>query len=382
MVGNTAMKLHQPEGTKSLPEDRLREAGSFPIATVFGIPVRLHGSFLILMFVLGGFGAAIGHLDLALFLPMVLAVTTIHEWGHTFAAKRLGYPIQSIVLHPLKASALVPRLQNPAQELWIALAGPVTSLLTAAVIWGAIIVSGRYPIGSEAALNHFYYGSFIGRFVFLNAFIGVLNLVPALPVDGGHALRGLLVACGLTRTRATRTVVFVSLFMAVSCMTVGIVLASLYWMIFALMITLGTTHMMSNDFFFSAIKGLTVKDVMQREVHTVLLSQTLKSTLNSDLPTAQRFFPVTCGDQIFGILSRSSLEAGLLQGKGDNYVAELMNRQLVFVDPDEPLQSALERSRVSPGSPILVGDASHFLGMITLESIQKRLSTTRIAKVH
>ena len=198
--------------------------------------------FSILMLVFGGIAAGIGALEIALFLPAVLIACALHELGHCLMARRLGYPVQSIVLHPFRGASPVQRPQNPRHEFSIAVAGPAMNLLMSALVGTSHLA--------------FPQNSFLGRFLFFNLFLGLLNLVPAFPMDGGHALRAVL-ATQMPRENASRTAVRLSLGTAVLFVVIGLSHAGLYWALFALFIAVGTSQEMSSTTFFAAIKDMT-----------------------------------------------------------------------------------------------------------------------------
>jgi len=158
--------------------------GSKTIFRLSGIPIRFHFTlglaFLFLLFQWGAWGIPGG--------IILFASVLLHELGHALVAKRLGIGITSIDLHLLGGTAVMgEHPTEPADEIMIAGAGPLVSLLLAAAFsiaaWGA-----------GASLN-FQFGSLSGVLSFaaaINLMLGLFNLIPALPMDGGRILRGLL----------------------------------------------------------------------------------------------------------------------------------------------------------------------------------------------
>lgn len=152
------------------------------VASPFGIPVRIHWSFLVLVL---GFVAWLG---LQHGLPGVwmgglmmagLAVSVVlHELGHALAARRFGIGTDNITLYPMGGVASIERMpEDPDQEVVIALAGPAVNFLLAAVggwLW--------FATHSALALG----------FVISNVGMGLFNLIPAFPMDGGRVLRAVL----------------------------------------------------------------------------------------------------------------------------------------------------------------------------------------------
>lgn len=103
----------------------------------------------------------------------------LHEASHAIMARRYGFQVRSITLHFLGGATAIDRESaRPRQEFWIAVVGPITSLLVGGA---AIAVSFALPRGLLHLVVDGLWAS--------NLYIGVLNLLPALPLDGGRVLK-------------------------------------------------------------------------------------------------------------------------------------------------------------------------------------------------
>ncbi|KAA1416018.1 site-2 protease family protein [Nocardioides humilatus] len=103
----------------------------------------------------------------------------LHEASHAVAARRFGFEVHSITLHFLGGvTAIEGEARTPRQEFWIAVVGPVTSLLVGAAALGLWFVT---PEGLLLLVVEGLAGA--------NLLIGLLNLVPGLPLDGGRVLK-------------------------------------------------------------------------------------------------------------------------------------------------------------------------------------------------
>jgi Zn-dependent protease len=152
------------------------------LASPFGIPVRLHWSFLLLMagaIAWGGWMAGpAGSVAVGTALVGLCGSVVLHELGHALAARRFGIATEHITLYPFGGVASIERMpEAPDQEIAIALAGPAVNVALAALGGWAWLLSD-HPI----ALG----------FVTSNVGMAVFNLVPAFPMDGGRVLRALL----------------------------------------------------------------------------------------------------------------------------------------------------------------------------------------------
>ncbi len=167
------------------------------VGRIFGIPIQLHWTFILLLLV------SLLYPAFFLYIVLLFAFVTIHELSHSLAAKHNNITVKKIILYPLGGGSMID-LNNvdPRLELRIALAGPMSNFLMAAVL------------GIPAVLMHAGFTHTLMQVLFLvNIFLGVLNIVPAFPLDGGRILRSYLQRTS-THAEATRKTVLVSNAMA------------------------------------------------------------------------------------------------------------------------------------------------------------------------
>ncbi|EAX48103.1 peptidase M50 [Thermosinus carboxydivorans Nor1] len=140
---------------------------------VAGVQLILNNWFLLLMALF----AAAGMLGKAL---VVFGSVLWHETAHALVAHQLGYRVREIELLPFGGVARIDRLgEAAASELWIAAAGPLSSLIMA-----GLLAMGRtaWPAWSEELTFCLH----------VNLTLAAFNLLPALPLDGGRIFRALL----------------------------------------------------------------------------------------------------------------------------------------------------------------------------------------------
>ncbi len=110
---------------------------------------------------------------------------SLHELSHAFMAHRLGFPIAAIEIQPFGFIARLARSPNtPSESAAIAAAGPVMSLLLALCAAGMLRIAASIPGVSPgfSAFNR----RVLSEFSFFNLSLGVVNLLPVLPLDGGR----------------------------------------------------------------------------------------------------------------------------------------------------------------------------------------------------
>jgi Zn-dependent protease len=179
---------------------------SFRLAEYFGIEVRIHWSFAALVGGLGlwvlaetGSPQAVGRILIP--IGMVFLCVVLHEYGHALTARHFGIRTRAITLLPIGGVAVLERNpSSPVQELWIAAAGPAVNFLLAGLIFALMLTTGGISSGLFSGSAEASTLSWLFR---LNLLLGVFNLLPALPMDGGRILRASL-ALRMSNLEATR----------------------------------------------------------------------------------------------------------------------------------------------------------------------------------
>ncbi|GBE95552.1 site-2 protease family protein [Nostoc cycadae] len=169
--------------------------GTIRVGNLFGIPFYIHPSwFLVLGLVTwsysSGLSAQFPQLSggLALLLGLMTALllfgsVVAHELGHSFVALRQGIDVKSITLFIFGGLANLEKESNtPAGAFWIAIAGPLVSLLLCGIV--TILGVTTAVSGPLAAI--------LGVLASVNLALALFNLIPGLPLDGGNILKALV----------------------------------------------------------------------------------------------------------------------------------------------------------------------------------------------
>jgi len=197
---------------------------TFQIGKLFGIPLTIHSTFLLLplWMLLTNRGAGLANaLLLLIWLIGLFTCVVLHELGHALAARFFGIGTESITLYPIGGVARLQRMsEKPSEEICIALAGPAVNLVLAALLAPAALLalwSGALQPGELFSPERGVV-VVLEQLLFLlwsaNVFMMLFNLLPCFPMDGGRVLRALL-TLGVGRLRATEMSVRVGLVMAI-----------------------------------------------------------------------------------------------------------------------------------------------------------------------
>lgn len=366
---------------------------SISAGRIFGVELRIHVTFLILLAFVWvtewpAQGLAGGGRGLAL-VGIVFAAVILHELGHALAALQAGVAIDAILLLPLggiaitDGSALSPGrpAADPAarlgllgwrnREIRIALAGPLISL--AAGGFAAVMILAVAPeirLWEQPFLTS---TNLLRSLVWANLALGVLNLLPAYPLDAGHVLRALL-ARRLEFSRATRRAVFVGQIAAMLFMLAGFLLltrdrdAGMWLVMVGVFLSMAAQLEERTLIFHSVLQNVRLEDVMLTDFSTLSPADTLEDALAKAVHTLQDDFPVVRGSDMVGIVSRHKI-VDALRADGNAYVQSVMTRVFDVAARGESLANAFRRITSQGLSMVPVVDSGRLVGIVTLQNL-------------
>ena len=169
--------------------------GTIRVGNLFGIPFYVAQSwFLVLALVSWSYGSGLAAQFPSLSSPMPLllglgtalllfASVLAHELGHSFVALRQGIGVKSITLFLFGGLAsLEKESKTPAEAFWVAIAGPLVSLVLFAIVTA---INATLPLAAPFA-------AILGVLAYVNLALALFNLIPGLPLDGGNILKALV----------------------------------------------------------------------------------------------------------------------------------------------------------------------------------------------
>lgn len=172
--------------------------------SVFGIPVRVRPTFWLLGAFLGyrqGDAAFLGVNVLAVMFMIALVVfvsVLIHELGHAIVIEGFGWPCRITLWHIGGFAAYHPTSTDASwKRIVIALAGPFAGFLLAALALAIGVFGSLYDWFPENGIVEYL----LNATVLVNVLWGILNLMPVLPLDGGHVCEHTLGVMGVRTNR-------------------------------------------------------------------------------------------------------------------------------------------------------------------------------------
>ena len=294
--------------------------GTFRIGRIFGFEINVHWSwFFIFFLVTASFATSVledsypeltetqrwvvaGFISVLFFCSILL-----HEMSHSVVARRYGIPVPSITLFLFGGvSTLGKEPDNARQEFWIAIVGPLTSILIAIVLGIAYFPLHELDHGAAAISS---------SLAFINLAIGIFNLVPGFPLDGGRVLRSLFWARKRDILDATRLASRVSQVVAYLIMGAGVVLFLFHDLISGIWLFLignflkGASEASYAQLFTDTVlKGIPVSAVTKQDYIAISPEVTLDELAEEHVLAGHgRCFLITAGEELLGLITITDL---------------------------------------------------------------------------
>jgi Zn-dependent protease/CBS domain-containing protein len=357
---------------------------SFPLGRWLGVDLRIHTFFLLLLG-LCLLSTTLVNVDswraIMLWLILLLAVV-VREIARVIVAAYYGVQLRSILLLPIGGlfSYANPdsaeRASSGSIQTWLAAVGPLANFGFAIAV--GTLIAGAAPQVALFARPWVTPTHLMRSTVWLNVILGILNLIPAYPLDAGRILRS-----GFSRTRgaaqATRAASGVGQILGAIAVLGGIALllipssglgSSLSpWLIMGgFFIFVGAQLEDQGVMFQSVVDTVTMRDVMLTDFSTLAPSDTLEDALYKAIHSLQDEFPVVRGASLVGIVSRQGiLEA--LRSEGNGYVQGVMSRTFQVARPNDSLGSMIRRMAGGRMSLIPVTEDDRVIGIVTLQNL-------------
>ncbi len=348
-------------GLTSESDTPAKRATPLKILTVKGIDIRLHITFPLLL-VFAAWPAISGpRID---FEEMAFSVVTIlllfvsvalHELGHGLEALRLGVGVRNITLYPMGGIAWMERIpKNPWHELRITAAGPAVTFVLAGLLWLAdqSLESRTLSVNSPGLLDRFVlsgWGQMVGLLATMNLTLGIFNLIPAFPLDGGRIFRAVL-AMRWEHVRATTIAARVGQGAAVLLAVSGLLDNSgVQYFGAGIRIFIAFFIWTSAQAELNALKrrkgleGQTAGELMIRNAAVLGPHVSLASAETFMAGSAQNIYPVldSVGRPV-GWVTREMVRSALTRLIGGTAIREVMLAQVEYVGEHTPVQEAIE----------------------------------------
>lgn len=367
------MVMDQPPDSTSSPT---RVPGSLGIIKFFGVPVRFHFTFwlVVVWLIFIGTGGSQSLAGTTLYVFGLFFSVLLHEGGHAFSARHYGIKTIEIVMLPLGGLSRLERQPKPAEEFWVALSGPLVNLVIGAGMLGWV-----YATGGSLSLTHWQQASdqnIVPRLAVANLILALFNLLPAFPMDGGRVMRSLLAARRPVE-QATRITARMGTGIAALMALYGLLSANFLLVFFAFFVYVGALQESMATSTQVLLHGARVREAMITDFRVLHHGDTIREAADLLLATSQQDFPVLTGEQVVGLLNRNGLLRAMAAEGPEAYVAGAMDREFTRLSPDMELADAAP-AVAAGGNCALVFEDDRLAGMLTAENLSEFLVLRKI----
>jgi Zn-dependent protease/CBS domain-containing protein len=387
-----ATRVRQTSGPSGA--GRVVTSGAVRIFSVVGIPIYVHASWLAVYGLLT-WTLAVGYFPRALpgvstgtywvsglIAALLLFVSVlVHELAHAVVARRHGLGVRGITLHVFGGvSTLDEEPPTPRAEFLIAGVGPVTSFAIAGGL-ATVGASGVMPAGVPVAILQYL--------VAINLVVGVFNLVPAFPLDGGRLLRAVLWQWKGTLPRATYLASQVGTAFAFALMGLGTLqvlaggIVGGLWLIFiGLFLRAAADAGYAQVALREALGHLMVREVMSREVVTIDADASVSDLVERFWAHHFTSFPVLADGRVEGVAVLHDVSRTPAERRADMRVREVMRplREALVVAQTDSLMQAFEKATSNGLGRLAVLESGRLAGYLSIRDITHVLALRGFAR--
>ncbi len=366
--------------------------GSLRIGKIFGIDIYIHISWVIILVLMTwslavgwfpvlyhGF-SAITYWVLGFIAAVLLFVSVLlHELAHSVVARARGLPVKNITLFIFGGVSNIEKEPgSPGVEFQMAVVGPLTSLLIGVLAFLLLFLLG--PNSSALAAILWYLG-------LANILLGIFNLIPGFPLDGGRVLRSIVWKIDGNLRRATRIVTVVGQIIAYLFILVGIWLFFVgyfidgLWLGFIGWFLLSSAQSANSEVMLQSVfRGVTVSEVMNTAPTTVPANISLQKLVDEYfLPLGLRSAFVIQGDRLAGLITLSDIRHVPREEWGQTPVglAMIPRDRLHIVSPQQSLNDVLPLMAGRDVNQLPVVQDERLVGVLSRDAIVRYLEIRR-----
>jgi Zn-dependent protease/predicted transcriptional regulator len=323
---------------------------SIRLFRVKGIEIRVHLTFvLILIWAASRWGVTMkggapGALYGILLILLLFACVTIHELAHSLTAMRFGVKVSNITLLPIGGISQMEEMpKKPSEELRMSLAGPLSNFVIAATL---LLLSIPFHFQAEVSagrmnqvLGSISWEGLLAYLISANIMLGVFNLLPAFPMDGGRVLRSIL-AMRMDHAKATSVAAAAGQGLAWMMGFIGVLSGAWTLVIIAVFIYLGAGQEGKMVEVKNVLGEMRVRQAMTTKCQTLSPDDALSRAVDLILHGFQTVFPVLENGRLAGILTEADLVSALKEHGAEVAVKMAMRTDVPTVDPDSSLFDA------------------------------------------
>lgn len=350
--------------------------GSFQIARIKGIKISIHWSFFILLLwiafsTMNEKGSATDVVYELAFILSIFFCVLLHELGHALTAARYHIVTRDITLLPIGGVARLERMpEDPKQELYVAIAGPLVNVAIVFVLLVIVLLGKGFPLALD--LQKFEENSFLTNLLLVNISLIVFNLLPAFPMDGGRVLRAFL-SMKWSREKATRIAATLGQSVAV-LFIIGGLFFNPFLILIGFFVFMGAQTEYKMVLQQGVFRNLRVSNLMMKEFKILVLSNTFQDAVNALLAGYVTDFLVFENGAAVGYIVRDEILRGYAEHGPDKKI-EIAVRPLAYtVNVDDALDKVWSRMIEFDMPLVPVYLNAEIIGILTKENVSEYMA--------
>lgn len=356
----------------------MKDASGWKIASIRGIDLRLHFSLIFLLFYVVlvaaaqlPFVAAQAGIDSAtlafgpwtwglIFAVSLFTSVVLHEFGHALTAQALGMKVRNITLMMLGGVSMIEHMPDkPASEFKVAIVGPLVSFALSALFFVALDATES----PSFALFCYWLGS-------TNLVLGIFNLLPAFPLDGGRVLRAAL-ASRQGMVRGTQSAVKVSRVFAWILGLLGLLQFNFLLMLIAVVVYFAAQQELYVLMSRGLLKGITAGDLAVR-LAPLSERESLQAAAEKMIRARKVALPVETLSGPPAIVTLAGIRRVPSEEWQTTTVGAAMNEVPVLAS-DAPIGQSVADLAASPAGALPVEEGGHVIGLVLYSDLAELL---------
>jgi Zn-dependent protease/CBS domain-containing protein len=364
-IGNVASGQEEQPDRREQPSDGQH---GIIVARPFGIPVYVSPYWFIIagVFIVinannlsATLSGSMRYVVAAAFVILLYVSVLVHELSHSVVARSYGLPVRRILLYPLGGISEIEReAPTPGREFAVAGAGPALSLVLGAVGWGLYQLA---PYGVTGAL--------IRQLMVANIIVGLFNLLPGLPLDGGRMLRAVIWKITKRPTTATFAAAWVGRGLAIALLAIpfffrrltgGDIVSTLWVVVIAAFMWTGATQSIKATRFRERLPALQARRLARKAISVPANTPLAEAVRQADEAGARAIVVVDHDSKPIAIVNEAAVTATPPQRRpwvDTGSMARSIDPSLIL-NADLQGMALLDAIRRSPASEYLLVDST------------------------
>lgn len=310
---------------------------------------------------------------------LLFVCVVMHELSHSLVARRYGTDVKGITLFIFGGvSQTTDEPKSAKEEFWMAIAGPAASMVLAVIFYG--LSRGGSNLGWPVPAIALF-----GYLAWINLILGIFNLVPGFPLDGGRVLRSIIWGATGDLNKATRWASnvgqgfgYLLILYGLANIFFGAVIGGL-WLIFIGWFLTGAARSSYQQLMMrEALAGVPVERVMTTDVPVIPAEMSVRQFVDEYLLRHDyACYPVVSGEDVIGVVGAEEVRT-VKSDQWDMTIVGAITHPISSaykIEADHDAWEALTKLASEDVCRLIVMEDSHLKGTVGRESVYRLIRT-------